>query len=330
MERYVAIDDVCAWPNLTRMPDGSIAAVIFNQPTHGRWEGDVECWASEDDGRLWQRRGVVAPHDPGTNRMNVAAGLARDGALVVLASGYYNRPKRGEPAGFEEASMQPLWVCRSADGGRTWERGGEVGIPPNESAEPMPFGDIVTLADGSLAASLYSWSRDQKENTAHLYRSEDDGRTWLWRGTIQSGDSNEVALLALERGRLLAAARTLVGRDVELFASDDAGRTWEGRGPLTQGNQHPAHLLTLADGRILLAYGFRNTGLYGVGARISEDGGESWGHPQVLAQWDGATDGGYPSSVQVEDGTIVTAYYCNHIPMHQRYHMGVVRWRADA
>ena len=42
-ERYVAIDDVCAWPNLTKMPDGTIVATIFNRPCHGKWEGDVEC-----------------------------------------------------------------------------------------------------------------------------------------------------------------------------------------------------------------------------------------------------------------------------------------------
>ncbi len=28
MEHYIAIDNVCAWPNLTRMPDGAIIATI--------------------------------------------------------------------------------------------------------------------------------------------------------------------------------------------------------------------------------------------------------------------------------------------------------------
>ncbi len=40
----VAIDNVCAWPNLTVFRDGTIIATIFNQPCHGLWEGDVECW----------------------------------------------------------------------------------------------------------------------------------------------------------------------------------------------------------------------------------------------------------------------------------------------
>jgi hypothetical protein len=31
--------------------------------------------------------------------------------------------------------------------------------------------------------------------------------------------------------------------------------------------------------------------------------------------------------VLAADGTFVTAYYARGIPAHQRYHMGVVRWR---
>ena len=45
--RFIAIDNVCAWPNLTLLPDGAIIATIFNQPGHGTLEGDAECWASE-------------------------------------------------------------------------------------------------------------------------------------------------------------------------------------------------------------------------------------------------------------------------------------------
>ena len=87
-ERYVAIDNVCAWPNLTLLPDGTLIATIHNEPSHGHHEGDVECWASNDGGRSWKLRGVPAPHESGTVRMNVAAGLAHDGSLIVLSSGW--------------------------------------------------------------------------------------------------------------------------------------------------------------------------------------------------------------------------------------------------
>ena len=42
-ERYIAIDNVCAWPNLTRLPDGEIIATIFHQRYHMgvvRWQAD--------------------------------------------------------------------------------------------------------------------------------------------------------------------------------------------------------------------------------------------------------------------------------------------------
>src|SRR6185436_13057501 len=57
--RYVAIDNVCAWPNLTVLRDGTIAAIIFGKPSHGQMAGDVECWASKD-GELWEKRGHPA------------------------------------------------------------------------------------------------------------------------------------------------------------------------------------------------------------------------------------------------------------------------------
>jgi hypothetical protein len=328
MERYIAIDKVCAWPNLTQMPDGALIATIFNQPTHGGWEGDVECWASEDDGRLWALRGVPAPHEPTTNRMNVAAGLARDGSLIVLASGWNDRPPVGDYSRPRGADVLRLWTCRSADGGRTWRRSESL-YPPTAEDRVIPFGDIVQLADGALGVCLYTW-RPTGENSAHFYASTDDGRTWNARAIIQEGNTNETTPVVLSDGRLLVVARTLGDQHMEAFASDDHGHTWQARGPVTLGRQHPGHLLLLRDGRLLLAYGIRNKGLYGVGVRFSTDLGESWEPPQVLVDLEDATDGGYPATAQATDGTLITAYYCRGIPAHQRYHMGVVRWQADA
>jgi protein-lysine methyltransferase-like protein len=38
----VAIDNVCAWPNLTLLRDGTIVATIHNQPSHLKVPGDVD------------------------------------------------------------------------------------------------------------------------------------------------------------------------------------------------------------------------------------------------------------------------------------------------
>ena len=328
MERFIAIDNVCAWPNLTLMPDGRIVATIFNQPTHGGWEGDVECWVSEDHGRTWERLGVPAPHEPTTNRMNVAAGLAHDGSLIVLASGWSARRKVGDYTSPHAGQVLPMWACRSDDGGRTWTQRATVTPPAGRTPYIIPFGDIVRLPGGQLGACIYSWAPPD-EHAAYFYTSADGGRSWSTRGVIRDGNTNETTPVVLPDGRLLAAGRTLGDQHLELFESTDGGATWTNPGPLTLGSQHPGHLLLLADGRLLLTYGLRNRGLHGVGARLSTDLGATWQAPRVLVDFP-AVDCGYPASVQVPDGTIVTAYYAGGVPAHQRYHMGVVRWQAEA
>ena len=40
-------------------------------------------------------------------------------------------------------------------------------------------------------------------------------------------------------------------------------------------------------------------------------------------------DCGYPTNLQLADGTIVTAYYCKGVAAHRRYHVGVVIWRLE-
>ena len=79
MQRFIAIDGVCAWPNMTRLDEDELLVAIYNRPVHGRWHGDVEAWASTDGGRSWEKRGVAAPGEPPGNRMNVAGGRAANG-----------------------------------------------------------------------------------------------------------------------------------------------------------------------------------------------------------------------------------------------------------
>jgi len=324
-ERYIAVDNVCAWPNLTVLPNGDLVAAIFNHPSHGLAEGDVEVWASADGGKLWEMRGTATTHDSGTNRMNVAAGRAHNGDLVVLASGWGG-------LGFRKKIL-PVMVSRSPDGGRTWERSLDVQLPEGVSYL-IPFGDVVRMEGRWLAAPFYfedrDWSSDAgpaiRKGSSYLLFSNDDGRTWGDGVVIGRDDYNETTVLRLRADRWLAALRTYGDGHLELFTSNDEGRTWKNTGPLTLPSHHPAHLLRLQDGRILLTYGVRERGHQGVGMRISEDEGETWKAPTRIVNLEGSTDGGYPSSVQLDDGSLVTAYYSKGIPQHRRYHMGVARW----
>lgn len=331
----------CAWPNLTLLPNGEIGAVIYSKPSHGWDEGDPELWVSSDGGYTWACRSEVTQHEPPSVRMNVAAGLNADGELVALVSGW---SLQGEERGGRGQVLKP-WVSISTDNGHTWEHAGEVAPAQIEGfeGEPVliPFGDVCVNGD-ECVVSCYgssSWHQDLAHHSL-LLRSGDGGRTWGDVSVIGAGNYNETDLLVHSSGRWLALARTKAivsedvgaahGANVRLMVSEDEGRTWEFVHELSQPSQHPGHLLELADGRILASYGSRIPRFRGVIGRISEDAGESWSAPFVIVGGLLEGDCGYPSSVQVEDGEIVTAYYTNAAPWHRRYHMGVVRWSLNA
>ncbi len=332
IQRVVAVKDVCAWPNLTLMKDGSIVAVLHNKPSHGGMEGDVECWASKD-GTQWEKRSVITQHEPDTIRMNHAAGLATNGDLLVLCSGWTNlkQPERPKQAKFRDAVIAN-WVMRSADGGRTWAK--RTGFPAAEPGwtEHIPFGDIWVAEDGTLRTSTYQGKyADPSKNSktsgwrSWCFRSDDDGNTWKAMSII-GPKHNETDIFHLGGKRWMAAARIDA---IELFTSEDDGATWARPQRVTQRNEINGHLMRLKDGRLLLSYGVRIKGKEGVCTKFSSDDGKTWGAPVRLAT-SGDNDCGYPSSVQRADGTIVTAYYARKAPEHDGYHMGMAIWTPPA
>ena len=321
----VAVDNVCAWPNLTVLPDGSIIATIFNKPSHGQMAGDVDCWAGTEGGRTWQKRGTPAPHEPDANRMNVAAGLAAAGDLIVIASGWSNRYPSGQSGSpFRFAILEP-WLCRSSDGGRTWSVDKET-FPakgPN-GGECIPFGDVLQGNDKMLRVAVYC-PKDRRDDRVYLYRSQDDGKTWGEPAPLDDeAYRNETALIHLGKGRWLAAVRE---NGLHLYASSDDARSWQYRIRLTGRAQHPGHLARLGDGKLLASYGNRTPNDKGVDVRFSNDEGKTWSKPGRVVDFEG--DGGYPSSVQLPDGQVLTAYYARKIEGHDRYHMGVVIWDPE-
>ncbi len=332
IQRFVAIDNVCAWPNLTHLPDGSINATIFSQPSHGQVAGAAECWNSSD-GEFWTKRGIPAPNAPDTNRMNVACGLAKNGDLLVLCSGWTNEKQPDVPkqADFRDAILS-AWVCRSSDGGKTWSQIKEFPAPEEGWKNYIPFGDIKQGADDALHVSCYAGEIHESGASARSktfrswhFRSDDDGKTWR-RISIIHPTGNETTILHLGGKRWLAAARE---RAMDLFWSEDDGETWSEPLRVTQPNEINGHLLRLKDGRLLLAYGNRiKTGdQFGVLAKLSSDEGKTWSEPLRIARtliW----DCGYPSTIQRADGKLVTAWYSKTSENHERYHMGVAIWEA--
>jgi hypothetical protein len=322
----VGVPDVCAWPNLVLLPDETtIAALIFNQPSHGRLIGGIDCYASTDGGKTWAKRATAAPPDPGEQhtRMNHGAGLAANGDLIVIAGGWTLYPKPNEHGPYQVDKLMQPYVSRSSDGGRTWAINKEA-FPDTapDGQRFVPFGAIAKAKDGTLRASAYVVG-----GKTYVLRSDDDGRTWKDPVRIETElKPSETTLWSDGQGRMLAAART---RTLEVFESNDDGKSWRHLSRASDDLGIPGDLRSLADGRLLVTHGNRRKNQEGVDARVSDDEGRTWSPPRRVADFV-TYDGGYPSSVQLPDGTVVTAFYARRTADRDGYQMGICIWDPTA
>ena len=199
------------------------------------------------------------------------------------------------------------WVLRSVNGGLTWSN-------PIPTLVNSPHGP-VQLKDGRL---LYAGKKLWSENKEiGVCESLDDGQSWQWLGSIptREGDGasrgyHELHVVEAADGTLVAhirnhnASNALETLQTE---SSDGGRTWTEPHSIGVWGM-PSHLLRLRDGRLLMTYGHRRAP-FGNQARISADSGKTWGEAVVLSKDGIGGDLGYPSTVELADGTLLTVWY---------------------
>ena len=151
--------------------------------------------------------------------------------------------------------------------------------------------------------------------SVHIYTSFNGGLTFAPRAVAvrdmdRKAGFQEPALIATPNGDLVVFCRTSGLDDALATArSADGGITWS---PYTKhGFQgHPYHPLRLRDGRLLLAYGYRHKP-YGIRARIIDPEARGIDEAEeIVLRADGTSpDCGYPWSVELDDGSVLVAYY---------------------
>ena len=187
----------------------------------------------------------------------------------------------------------------------------------------LPDDTILHQAYGSVVAGdpYRSWG----------LRSEDAGETWGMVTMAYDGGEhpfNEGSLLCLLGGRIVAMVRItsaskLIPQDDKYLwqaHSDDGGRTWS-EAHKTGMWGYPPHLPLLSNGDVLCICGHRREP-YGIRACVSRDGCETCDvKDAIVLRDDGLTtegavrgkgapaDLGYPSTVELSDGTLLTVYY---------------------
>jgi hypothetical protein len=230
------------------------------------------------------------------------------------------------PSGTVATHNRPLVTNISHDGGRTWEKRPMEGLP--KFGHLVGWTPKIALPDGTVVGAIYGQviGKDKAGwGSASVYaiRSTDRGQTWQLSPIAHDPTGkhffNETDLLLLPSGRILALIRC-ESKEVHLYQSysDDGGVSWSPPAP-TPIPGAPVHLLQLKSGNILCAYRAigalgreRGYSGYPVGfhAVLSRDEGKTWDVANEKIIRDDTLPGlvGYPSSAQLDDGTIFTLY----------------------
>ena len=201
------------------------------------------------------------------------------------------------------------WTMRSADGGATF-------TSPARCPVSSPHGPVV-MRDGRLIylGKLFPEGMDRPFGIVSCAESR-DGLHWDVLGemplpeNVTNGQFHEPHVIELNDGALLCLIRYHYpngGLGIYKSVSRDGGRTWSTPEDMDI-HGSPPHLLRHSSGAIVLTYGWRHTP-YGQRARISRDDGATWSDEIILRNDGPDGDLGYPCSVELPSGDILTVYY---------------------
>ncbi len=324
---YEKDGEYCAWPSLARTREGDLVVLFTRTEEHLGPDGAIMLSRSTDGGETWLPPEVIfdSPLDDRESGLTVLGNgwilghfwstLHTSASYRALSPGSYRqdvierwiRVVEGERYR-SAASKQGGWMAVSRDGGRTWSK-------PVRGHDSVHGG--IELADGSLLMAGY---RDMPEGVG-VFAAANADSPWHPVAVVRSPRRDSIAfgephLLQLRSGRILmmirATARPYDDQDPRCVLwetySDDGGRTWAAPFPTSLWG-YPPHLALLADGRVLCTYGYRRPP-FGERACVSPDG-LSWDIRNEIVLRDDAPNGdlGYPSSLEIRQGIILTVYY---------------------
>ncbi|GAB6165657.1 hypothetical protein JCM19992_16570 [Thermostilla marina] len=317
------------WPTVARRRNGQLCLTYSGgREAHICPFGRVEMMTSDDAGDTWSYPRVLldsALDDRDSGVMETSRGTL---LVTTFTSTAYvsilQRALAAEGAAWPEDRLERwnaahrrlseeqrkrdlgCWMLRSTDGGVTWSA-------RYDSIVNSPHGPIE-LSDGRvLYLGKTLWAEEAWVGSCV---STDDGQTWrrLGRVPTRSGDSSsnyhELHGVECPSGKIVCHIRNHNKQnsgEILQCESSDGGATWSVPHAIGVWGL-PSHLLRLKDGRILMSYGYRREP-FGCRARLSRDEGATWSDEIVL--YDQATNGdlGYPSTVELPDGRLLTVWY---------------------
>ena len=351
------------WPTICKGEGSTLYAVSSVRLEHIDPFGAIAFYESHDNGLTWSDA-KIAIDTPLDDR---DAGVVYLGNGKILVSWFNNdgqeyidgkysywqnfsyltdEQKEAYLAKFEKVPVvdrqKGSYVALSEDYGQTW--GAPVRVPISSPHGPTLTKDGKTLiyfgTRNNPSAAGFSNLAEGRE--LYVIKSMDYGKTWHHMASIPMPQRHyvycEPHMIQLDNGGYVGAIRVHTvdqevdenrGMAVYITYSKD-GRNWSTIKAITEDMRGgPPHLMQLKNGVVLLTYGYREDPC-GVRYRLSYDSGVTWSDEGIICNAEDSrnADMGYPSTVELDDGTLITIYY-------QRYRNDsycsvlYTRWRLE-
>ena len=318
------------WPTIVQRKNGElIIAFSGDRIAHVCPYGKVQAIRSFDNGKTWTspETFINSPLDD------------RDAGIIELKNGKlvlfwfnsiaYQFEKNNAifNASLQETTKQQRndflgsYSAVSATDGKKWSF-------PVRTCGVAPHGGIQ-LKNGKILLIGKAQVVNKKQTPSAkilVGESSDEGKSWQTIGEIKIPETDKLSdyyephVVEAENGDLIAQLRCHKDYYIRQSVSKDGGKTWTVAEKIDIVG-YPSHLLRLKDNRILMTYARRqvdnrkatykksdyNMGQY---ARFSSDNGKTWGKEIMLCH-SFTGDMGYPSSAEMPNGEIITAFYHN-------------------
>jgi hypothetical protein len=222
----------------------------------------------------------------------------------------------------------------SDDRGRNWT--GPFRLPNFETRGTAARTDYLIDGPRQMTIMLTAAKDNGQEGRTMAARTTDGCRTWQflsWVDENPEGFAIMPATVRLSESEILTIVRrrTQQRRWIAAYRSSDNGNSWQYSGDPVEdlGEGNPPALLRLSDGRICVSYGVRSSP-FRIAAKLSSDGGRTWG-PEIVLRGDGANrDIGYPRMVQRPDGKVVVLYYFNDLETGPERYIAATIWDPNS
>ena len=315
------------WPTAARLADGRIAVSASGfRIAHVCPFGKTVISYSDDDGESYSLPAPVID-TPLDDRDGGITPFGENGILISSFNNTVNFQRTDVvPSAYASAYLDTVTdeeekkylgstFRTSRDGGKSF---GEIYKSPITS----PHGPTL-LSDGRLLWVGRTFSPNDAMTDGdciQLYEVDTADFSMRYISTIDSITEDGVRLLSCEPamielpdGRLLVHVRVQTDTEDNYFTlyqtvSEDGGKSWSRPRPiLPRRGGAPSHIMMHSSGVLVATYGHREEP-YGIRAMFSHDGGESWDVGYEL--FCGPTrDLGYPSTVELADGSMITVFY---------------------